>query len=476
MKVLLVSPPSEIPSDKPNIISAPPLGLAYIAAVLEKNRIPVEILDCEILNMSWKKFTYKISTEQPNIVGITATTPMIHRSLKAAEIVKKVSPTSKVVLGGPHPSALPRETVCQKNVDVVVVGEGEYTMLELVQILNEGRELKRVRGLVFKQNEKIFYTPSRPFIENLDKLPFPARHLLPISMYRGFEPEKYEHLPATTMITSRGCPFGCFYCSKAVFGRTFRHRSARNTVDEIEHIVNEYKIRDIIFYDDVFTLDQERAEEICDELLRRRLDVSWSCENRVDTVKPALLIKMKKAGCFRVCYGVESGNQKMLNIMRKGITLEQVRKAVKWTKDAGLAITLYFMVGTPGETTESIRDTINFAKELNPDVAHFSITVPFPDTDLFKAAKEGEYLRTVDWEKYADKQNPNKLIGPKAELLMTLKDISEEELREAVSRAYKEFYFRPSYILKQLMRTRSICDLRRYYRGLTILFNRYFSP
>ncbi len=456
MNVLLIKPPhKEIYKDFKSVATEyPPLGLAYIAAVLEKNGFAVKIVDMPVEGVIEDQLVMILKEFKPSVVGITATTPTIGYSTKLAALCKKELPDALVVMGGPHPTAVPGQVLADSNVDVVVRGEGEYSFLELAEAFKSGKKFSNIGGISYKDGKNAAHNESRPLIENLDELPFPARHLLPMKKYFYVDAKAW---PMTTIFTSRGCPGMCLYCSAHItFGRDFRARSAKNVVDEVELLVKD-GFREIHFLDDTFTLDMKRADEICDEIKRRGLKFLWCCPNgvRVNTVDADLLKRMKEAGCYSLAFGFESGNQQILNNVRKGITLEQSRKAIEMAKAAGIETWGFFMMGLPGETEQTVRDTINFAKELDPDIAKFHITIPLPGTELFELWKKEGVIKTEDWDKY----------GIHASEVAEIPSISSKRLKELNRQAYREFYIRPKYIFRYIRRINSVKRLNNSIKG-----------
>lgn len=438
MKITLINPNyEESLNQKRNFI---PLGIAYIAAILRNNNFNVSIIDAAALDLNDEQLLQQL--DNPEIVGITATSNKINAALHTARLVKQYT-NALVVLGGVHPTVLPKQTIRNISVDILVIGEGEITFLNLAKAIQNNTPLKRVRGIIFKEKNKIIGTqPQRP-IENLDYLPFPAIDLFPYKLYRGYE-EITRKKPATHILTTRGCPFNCNFCaSKTMWGKTVRIRSPKNIVDEMQHLKNKFGYKEIFLYDDTFNIDLERAEAICDEIINRNLKISWKAQARVYPLTLKLLKKMKKAGCWRVYFGVESGNNEILKQTKKGITLEQVETAFKLCKEAKLQTAAYFMIGNLGETKETIQDTINFAKKIDPDAAIFSITTLFPGTELFKLA--------IDYG----------IINEKLETpVYNTISLSKEELIELQKKAVKEFYLRPIYITKKLLKIRSFQELK----------------
>ncbi len=421
MRVCLINPPRLHPKlwGKPNVFQ--PLGIAYVAAVLEKQH-KVRIIDSptegwgNLQQVDGRKYRVgltnteimnRISQWAPDVVGINI--PFSGWSKGAFEIASIVKETDKdivTVLDGQHPSARPEECLIDPNIDFVVIGEGEITTSRLVNMLEKGdtRNLKKIQGIAFQKNGKTVITSPRPFIENLDSLPFPARHLLPMDKY--FADVKETPLrgeiskPWTTMITTRGCPYSCVFCTvHIVMGKKWRSRSPENVVDEIEQLIQTYRIRQIDFYDENMTLDKKRMEKICDLIVERKLDVDWYTPNgiRADTLDENLLKKMKKSGCKRIRVAPESGVQRVVDqIVKKNQKLTEVEKAIVLAKKVGIKVGCFFVIGLIGETKEDIQATINYAyklRKLGADKFYFSIATPIYGTELYEQAERGGFLR-----------------------------------------------------------------------------------
>jgi radical SAM superfamily enzyme YgiQ (UPF0313 family) len=432
MKVLLINPPYVNSKYKFIGLVAPPLGIAYIAAVLEESGVDVKIIDAAALEMEWDTLKKEIENYSPDVVAITALTPTINKALKTAKIAKKTCPNANIVMGGYHPTFTYTELLKNDFIDIVILGEGEYTMLELVKTLEKGSDLKEVKGIACKD----FTTPPRDIIEDIDSLPFPARHLLPMDEYKVLNIK----LPTGTLISGRGCPFNCSFCaSSAMHGRKMRFRSATNIVDEIEHLISDYDAEMIAFMDDTFTLRPERVIEICNEIKKRDLDFFWGCTARVDTVSKSLLEKMREAGCITIFYGVESADQQLLDGMNKKISVDKIRNAFKLTKEADMRTIASVAIGMPGDTKENIEKTINFVKDLDASYAIFSLATPYPGTAFYNEARENDLIKVNDWSKYT-------LLSPVLETV----DCSLEELKKLQKKGFRKFYLRPGYILRQL--------------------------
>jgi len=460
-RILLVNPPQR--SKYPQ----PPLGLAMIAAVLEEGGYQVKILDLHALGFSEESLSETISQEKPDVVGITSFTPTINAAIRVAEKVKQSDHNITVVLGGPHGTMLPEETLHNSSeIDIVVRGEGEQTMLELVRVLEEHSKngLEEISGITYRESSNTRSNPSKLPILNLDTLPFPAFHLLPLGKYH-LHPPFGRRSPAMPIITSRGCPYRCAFCSKSIFGKKHRGNGPDYVINEVRLLKEKFGVKEIKFYDDVFTLDKKRVVSICTQLKEQGIDVPWTCETRVNLVNEELLRIMKDSGCYMIAYGVESGNQEILNSLKKDITLEQAIQAFKLTKEAGIETVAYFMIGSPGETLDTIKDTIEFAKKLDPDFAQFSITTPYPGTELYDwFAKEGHL--SGEWDKYVYAD-----LEPSNYPAFETKTLSREELKGWSKKAYASFYLRWSYLWKRVKKMTSFGELKTNITGLRMVLD-----
>lgn len=380
MKTLLINP------DTPKIYGiggarAFPLGLGYIAAVLEEDH-DVKVIDVGAEKLDDNSLREKTSKIYPEIVGITSDTLSFQRAIEIAEMIKRIDKETTIVIGGAHSNALPTYPLKYDCFDIIVYGEGERTVVELWDKIEKGESYEDVKGITFKKNDKIVINPKRELIKNLNELPFPTRHLFPMDKYNG-ESRLYVS-PVYSIGTSRGCPFSCAFCSNnVVFGRKYRFRNTKNVVDEIELLINEYNAKGIYFREDLFTVNKKRVIDICNEIKKRKLDFKWECESRVDTINEDMLRSMKSAGCELIWLGVESGSQKILDYLNKKITIAQSRDAFKLCQKIKLRAGASFMIGIPSEKIEDIYKTIDFAKKLNPDFAWFSIFTGYPTSPLY---------------------------------------------------------------------------------------------
>lgn len=463
MKILFLNPPvfNILDPSLPKILQEkedpmPPLGLMYLAAYLEKNtNHQVKILDCQIENFNLNQLKEKIKQEKPDVVGITVMTFTLVDVINAAKLIKKINPEIKIILGGPHVHIYPEETMKIKEIDYCILGEGEKPLKDLLENLNEVKNLYKIKGVVFRDNNKIINNGPREPIQDLDSLPFPARHLTP---YKKFSSVLAKRFPVTTMFTSRGCPYKCLFCDRPHLGKLFRAHSAKNVVDEMEEC-QKMGIKEIFIYDDTFGVDRQRVLDICSEIKKRNLDISWDIRTRVNTVDEEVLKALKQAGCQRIHYGVEAGTKKILNVLRKGITLDQVKKAFSWTRKVGIESLAYFMIGSPTENKEDIMQTIKLAKEINPDYVNFTIATPYPATDLYHLGLQEKVLPYDYWKKFAENPNPN--FKP----LLWEKELSKEELSSLLKKAYRSFYLRPSYVFKKILKLKSGKELLAKIKG-----------
>lgn len=463
MKILLINPPIEntIQSCQPRILEEgldflPPLGLMYIAGYLEKETSHhIEILDAQVERLGYERLEEIVGRKNPDAVGITAMTFTLIDVVKTAKTIKKINPGIKVILGGPHVIIYPEETISIPEIDFLVLGEGETVVKELLENIDTPDRLKEIKGIVFRKNGEIINTGIADSIKNLDDLPFPARHLTPYKKYFSVVSPRF---PVTIMFTSRGCPYRCLFCDRPVFGKYFRARSAKNVVDEMEKC-QKMGINEVFIYDDTFGVDRQRVLDTCSEIKKRGLSIAWDIRTRVDTVDEEVLSALKGSHCQRVHYGVEAGTQKILDALRKGITLEGARRAFMLAKKAGIQTAAYFMIGSPGETREDIMETIRFIKKINPDYIHIAVTTPFPGTPLYKMALEEKIIAGDVWKEFA--------VRPEAGFIPPVweKELSREELFSLLKKAYQSFYIRPGYIFRKTIQLKSGKELARKARA-----------
>jgi anaerobic magnesium-protoporphyrin IX monomethyl ester cyclase len=377
----------------------PPLGLAYLAAVLARNGHEVALFDFGLdPSTPLDEDVQRVYAFDPQLVGITAMT-IVYRSVLETATLLKAELGRPIVVGGPHATLYPERILNEAPVvDYVVRGEGEETVLELVHALEDkNTDLGAIRGLSYRLRGEVVSNEEREIIRDLDALPFPARHLFDLKRYGLRTP---EGRPMITVLSSRGCPYNCAYCFKGIVGRTYRQRSPENIIAEIQQVIAQYNVRDFYFIDDLFTLDVKRLDALTEQFMAQKLDIRWQCLGRVDRVNADVLRRMYDAGCRRIHYGIESGNQGILGRIGKGFKLEQVKQAVRWTTEAGIEAKGYFMLGLPGDTEQTMKQTVDFAVALDLDEAMFSLTTPFPGTrlwdELVKKRPETEYSQDLD--------------------------------------------------------------------------------
>lgn len=383
MKISLIHP-------RTSGASVAPLGILYLAAYLRKYGHQIQVFDPAPQE---NDFVEKLMAFDPHVVGLSLLTTEYARGAEMIPLLKSKLPRAIFTAGGIHPTSLPELTLRDLGLKAVVVGEGELTMLDLCQSLEKGRPLREVPGICFEENGEIISTAKRSLVQDLDTLPFPGRDLLNFEWYLmppGFIRGTY--LKRSIMImASRGCPYNCIFCSiKAIYGRIYRRRSVNNVLAEVDELRSRYRIDGLYFLDDTFTADRKWALDICRGL--KPLKLVWGCNTRVNTVAEDLLMAMKDSGCEQIDYGVESGSDKVLNNLKKGITTNEIRRAFALTKKAGLRTMATIMIGNPGETKEDIEETIALLREISPHFVQVSFTTPFPGSELYHLARENSWV------------------------------------------------------------------------------------
>jgi len=471
MKILFINPPIKrlAEAETPKFVTtergfSPPLGLIQIATCINKNtEHEAQVLDAQVLEMSADSIRRKIKEISPDVVGMSAFTFTLLDILDIAKMVKEINPEIKVVLGGPHPTLFPNETIKQENVDIVAFGEGEITFQELIENISKKDNLKNVDGIVFKENNSIIRTKPRSFIKNLDTLPIPDRTLTPYKKYFSVLSKKK---PLTIAVTSRGCSYKCTFCDRPqAGGKSWRARSVKSVVDEMEECAS-IGIKEILFYDDTWTMHMKRAEEICKEILSRKIDISWDVRTRVDRVDSHLLTLMKRAGCGRVNFGVESGTSEGLITVKKEVDLGTVERAFKMCRSVKMDSLAYFMFGIPGETKKQMLETVKFAKKIKPDFCHFTVFTPFPETGIWREliAKGNTHVLET-WRNYAENPANEVFDSPTCN-----EHLNKEQLFKMCNDAYKSFYFRPKYLAEELMKVKSLGEfVRKSKAGIKML-------
>lgn len=446
MNVVLIQPGNY--KSKPVEIK-PSLGLAYLAASLELDGHKVKVLDIYGSQKSIEEMLLELKQFKPDLCGFTVVTPSVHSVSDLSSHIKE-NFDIPIVVGGPHPSAIPDRTLNDfPNLDIAVFGEGEQTVRELVNTLEGTGDLSLVKGISYRNKGNIVKNDPRPLIGDLDSIPFPAWHLLDMDKYHELSKKNMAiNGNIFSIITSRGCPSRCTFCdTHTIWTRKCRERSPDNVVDEIETLYKKYDVKYLFFWDDTFVINKERAIEVCDQIIDRDIRIKWECHGRVNFVDEKVLTKMKEAGCHSMGYGIESGSQETLNYIKKGITLEQAKRAIEITKKVGLETNAFWMIGFPNEKEEDIRKTIELNKSLPLDVHDtFSLLTPFPGTDLYKDMKKEGLILHEDWSSYFNRRADD--IKP----FIKTRYLSGEELFRLQRRANKEIrVFNYNAGLKKLM-------------------------
>jgi radical SAM superfamily enzyme YgiQ (UPF0313 family) len=440
-----------------------PDWLAYATAVLEKDGISAKLYDFPALDWGKDKLREIVREHKPEFVVLDATTPSIFSDIECAEICKEESDV-KIIMVGPHCSAVPEDTLinAKGSVDVVCIGEYDYTVRDVVKNF---RNLSQVDGIAYMKDGKPVRTNPRKHIQNLDELPFPAWHHLDLMKY--FDGGKLH--PYIDIIAGRGCPNRCIFClwPQVMHGMKFRMRSPENIVDEIEYDIKlcpeVLNGGEFFFEDDTFTVNKKRAMGICEEILKRNLKITFSVNARVDTADEELFMMMKRAGCRELLVGFESGDQGMLDRMHKNATLEDARRFMKLAKKAGLVVHGCFVLGLPGETNETMEKTLKFSLELGLFTVQFSGAVPFPGTVYYDYCKEENLLTAKSWADW--------LSGGEQAQVVDYPGLTKDDIDMYVDRGLKKFYFRPTYMLRFLFQTRDKKDLYRKLRGAKNFFS-----
>jgi len=459
LNILLISAPYSQSYGKMKAPVQIHLGLAYIASVLKQSGNNVEIVDMVAEELSTSDFVKIVKQKHYDIAGFTVTTPTFFSSLHLAGQIKKYSSSTLTVFGGIHPTIKSRETIEFDSIDIVVKREGEITFKEITENLKNSRNFSNIKGMLYKENGHVKETPARKPLEDLNSLPFPEREL--------FKQKKYTYPDAlykrtAPIFTSRGCPGLCTYCNTfQVFTRGFRARSVRNVVDEIEFLVKKMNIQEIHIWDDNFTTIKKRVFEIRDEILKRNIKVKFAFPNgiRADFLNEEVLKALKEMGTYSIAVGVESGSQDILNKAKKGITLKRIEETFKLAKKTKLETWAFFILGLPGENKQTINETINFAKKINPDIAKFHILKPFPGTEVYDSLRSQGFILTENYDQFGLHTPP----------IHRLKTLMPSDIIEWQKKAYMRFYLRPTKMLSQVLRIKTFNRLRlNFQAGLSL--------
>lgn len=471
LKVLLINPPrfNELIGKNPAIVEKhrgfnPPLGLLHLAGYVENNTDhKVDVLDAQPHEWNYDVFATELQSRTFDVVGLTAMTFTLIDVRETCRMIRQINPAAKIVLGGPHVHLFPKETIDWPEVDFLIQGEGEIAFANFLDRVDKPEKWAEVPGIVFEQDDgAIFNGGIAASTENLDLLGFPAREKIDVSMYTSLLGRDDV---VTTMFTSRGCPFRCTFCdrpfSPVISG--FRWRSPTHIADEIEQCIG-MGIREAFIYDDTFTVRKDRVHDLCDEIISRKLNFKWDVRAHVNTVDLDLLKHMAEAGCDRIHYGVEVGNDRMMKEIRKNTNVERVKAAFEAARQAGMERLAYFIIGQQTETAEDIEDTMRLARELKPNYVHFTIFCPYPGTEIYFKGLESGVIKQDVWRDLA--------VDPQAgfELPVWEENFTRAELREMLVKCYKSFYLRPGYILKSLGNIQSAGEfMRKAKAGLSVV-------
>jgi len=429
---------------------APPIILAYVAAILEKTGHKVILIDANALRLTKERVLDILVDFSPDIIGLRADTYWFHRVVEWASFFK-MKLNAIIIVGGINITLYPLESFSYSCFDYGIAGEANESLPKLIRALENKKEPYQIQGVIYRNNGlPVLNPPSDKAIE-FDTYPFPARHLLPNHLYSSFTSQLKNY---TIMLTSTGCPFKCSFC--AISKLPYRERSVNNVVDEIEECYNRYAIREIDFFDATFFINKSRAIEICEEILKRKIKIKWSCRSRTDIVDKDILRVASLAGCSKIYYGIESASDKVLESINKKTDELQVRYAINLTRKYGIDTLGFFMIGNPLDTRESVLSSINLAKELKLDFVQVCKTIAKPNTEL------NRYLIKVYgtdyWKEY--------ILGQKKEFRLPRpwSTLSEYEIEKYVRKFYKDFYFRPVYIIKRLCKIKSLSEVIRYIK------------
>ncbi len=445
---------------KPLVNVVPSPSLLYLAPFLKEDGHEVTYM--EGLFYSLEKMIDKITEISPEIIGVTLTSVDWENSRWMLNELKKCFPEILIVAGGIHPTLWKEKCFDEcSGIDMIVIGEGEYTMREIAACIEREESLDCVSGIMFHKNNLLVETGSRAITEDINYLPFPSHELVDIKSYIP-SPTFYKSLPHANIIGARGCPYNCTFCHT---DRHVRMRSASNIADEIELLYREHGVTDIAFWDDTFTLSRKRAMEFCREMIERNIKVNWAVNARVDSIDRELLEEMKKAGCWRVLYGIESGVQKNLDTLKKGTTVQQIKQAVELTADVGIEAYGTFMFGIPGETYEEGLRTIEFACSIPLDYAVFVNLTPLPGTEVYEDLLSGN----ITPAKFTENRFNFKNVS------FVPEGMTEEQIKYLIQRGHRKFYLRPGLIWKKIRSIRSYFDLSKYVRGFLLVATSKYS-
>ncbi|MGC8497296.1 MAG: B12-binding domain-containing radical SAM protein [Thermoplasmata archaeon] len=438
MKILFVSPPTDSAIKSVIGTTGPPLGLAYLASVARVKGHDAKIVDSLVENLTFEELRKIMEQYSPDMVAITSTTSMIPDAYDVAKIAKDISNGTVTVIGGPHVTFVPEQTLQESpDIDYVVKGEGEIAFSGLLDALEKKTDYKEIRGIAYRKGNGIMNNTQETLISDVDSIPEPSWDLLPMDKY------EIDNTQFGTIMTSRGCPYNCIFCSSSLqFGKQWRGHSVERVIDELKTLRYKYNKRDIEFLDDTFTLNMKRAIELTERIYKEGIDIRWSASARVNLFNEDIAKSMKKAGAHTVYFGIESGSQKILDFIGKGITLDLAKSSVRKANNAELNTLGSFIIGFPDDTVKDIKTTIKFSKSIGVTVAQFTIATPYPGTRLWDYVMENKLLLSMNWRKFTT-------LSP----VMKLRNFTPDQILKWLSWAYISFYVRPLYLMRDIAKT-----------------------
>lgn len=469
MKIWLINPPETVQNQRSmrsvvqNLYyNSPPLGLAYLAAYMEQKGHQLTITDCPVENVSPDDLVAQAKKIEPDLIGFTSTTTHFFSAIAAAKVLRNEQRDVPICIGGPHFNANPELLLEHDFFDFGVRGEGELTFDEAVRNLEQGKKIFDVPGVISAQSGELKYASPRERIKDLDSLPFPARHLLPLDKYRAMPNDQYR-LPKASAVTSRGCPFHCSFCDKSTFGDFYKKMSAERIVEEMHLLHDQYGIRDIAFVDSLFAPAQKWLVAFLDAFEKNRPDVSWTCSGRANVYDEALLKRMKAAGCWRIRIAIESGNQEILDRIDKGISKEEFKRTVRLADAAGLQVKVFFMIGHLGETPETIAESVELAKSVPIKDITVQINTPLKGTRQYEEVSKYGKLMTEDLSRY-------NFFQP----VFVPNGFTSQQLFRELQKFYRSFYLSPAVVWRHIKAIRKFSDVIKYFRAAPLVVNLLF--
>lgn len=431
----------------------PPITLTETAALLRERGHEVHVNDCSVEGVDKEKLKGILQDFSPDLLVINTTTPSLNFDMTILPLAKEILPESKIAAFGIHVGALPDESFAMTDaLDYIIRGEPELTVADLADKLAKREDPSSVPGLSLRRNGRIVHAKSRDFFKDLDQLPYPAWDLIDLDNYRlPFSGRRF-----LMVTTARGCPYNCTYCvAQSYYGRKIRMRKVPKIVDELEYVIGHYDVKDFFFWSESFTIVKAAIKELCREIIRRDLNIHWVCNSRVDNVDQELLELMKEAGCWLISYGIESGDQAILDSIKKEITIEQIKKAIQLTRKVGFQIAGHFVLGLPGDTIETLRKTYRFACSLDIDYAQFYCASPWPGSEFYQQAKEHKWLASDNWDDFEQDRS-----------VVNYPELSAQEITKFRNWATRRFYLRPKIIWRTMRRMKSPEELMNFLRML----------